>query len=78
MYRNLDDLSEEEFEEIVNYSDKTDNLMERYAVACQVIANMTYELYPDTVADDDVVDLTICKMLLDGLIEVYGISSTVH
>jgi len=50
----------------------------RYAIACQVIANMTEEMHPETKSNDDLVDLTICKMLMDGVIEVENISDMIH
>lgn len=78
MYRNIDDLDEEEFDELVEYSDTTNNLVSRYAIACQVIANMTEEMHPETKSNDDLVDLTICKMLMDGVIEVENISDMIH
>jgi hypothetical protein len=78
MYRNIDELDEEEFDELVEYSDVTDNLVSRYAIACQVIANMSEDLNPDIKSNDDMVDLTICKMLMDGIIEVENISDMIH
>jgi hypothetical protein len=78
MYQDISDLSEEEIEEIIDYSDSTDNLIKRYAVACQVIANLTNQLYKDKTSDDEVVDLVICKMLMDGLIEVEEVSLKFH
>jgi len=78
MYRNIDELDEEEFDELVEYSDVTDNLVSRYAIACQVIANLSEDLNPGIKSNDDMVDLSICKMLMDGIIEVENISNMIH
>ena len=57
----FNDLSEEEFNRLVEFSNNQENLKERYVVACQIISNLTAEL--DTNAgDDESVDLTICKL----------------
>jgi len=78
MYEELNDLSDEEIDEIIDYSDSTDNLTKRYAVACQVIANLSNQVYKDKGSNDSVVDLVICKMLMDGLIEVEEVSLKFH
>jgi|TARA_B100001964_G_C14147342_1_gene560304 hypothetical protein len=73
----FNDLSEEEFNRLVEFSNNQENLKERYVVACQIISNLTAEL--DTNAgDDESVDLTICKLLMDGLIEVEPMSRKLH
>ena len=73
----FNDLSEEEFNRLVEFSNNQENLKERYVVACQIISNLTAEL--DTNAgDDESVDLTICKLLMDGLIEVEPMSRILH
>ena len=73
----FNDLSEEELNRLVEFSNNQENLKERYVVACQIISNLTAEL--DTNAgDDESVDLTICKLLMDGLIEVEPMSRKIH
>ena len=46
------------------------NLEKRYVVACQIIANMTKELDFESFSNTDMIDLSICKLLIDGYIEV--------
>jgi hypothetical protein len=76
--REFNDLSEEEFNKLVEFSNNKTNLKERYVVACQIISNLTNELDPDVEEHDESVDLTICKLLMDGLIEVEPISRILH
>jgi len=76
--REFNDLSEEEFNKLVEFSNNQKNLKERYIVACQIISNLTNELDPDVEEHDESVDLTICKLLMDGLIEVEPISRILH
>ena len=76
--REFNDLSDEEFNKLVEFSNNQKNLKERYVVACQIISNLTNELDPDVEEHDESVDLTICKLLMDGLIEVEPISRILH
>ena len=76
--REFNDLSEEEFNKLVEFSNNQKNLKERYVVACQIISNLTNELDPDVEEHDESVDLTICKLLMDGLVEVEPISRILH
>ena len=75
--KQFNDLTEDEFNKLVEFSNNQDNLQERYVVACQIISNLTDEIDPDF-GDDESVDLTICKLLMDGLIEVEPISRILH
>ena len=75
--KQFNDLSEEEFNKLVEFSNNQENLQERYVVACQIISNLTNEIDPE-IGDDESVDLTICKLLMDGLIEVEPISRILH
>ena len=76
--REFNNLSEEEFNKLVEFSNNQKNLKERYVVACQIISNLTNELNPDVEEHDESVDLTICKLLMDGLVEVEPISRILH
>jgi len=76
--REFNNLSEEEFNKLVEFSNNQKNLKERYVVACQIISNLTNELDPDVEEHDESVDLTICKLLMDGLVEVEPISRILH
>ena len=46
------------------------NLETRYVVACQIIANMIEDLEFETFSNSEMVDMTICKMLIDGYVQV--------
>ena len=76
--KEFNNLTEEEFNKLVEFSKNQKNLQERYVVACQIISNLTNELDPDVEEHDESVDLTICKLLMDGLIEVEPISRILH
>ena len=76
--REFNNLSEEEFNKLVEFSNNQKNLKERYVVACQIISNLTNELDPNVEDNDESVDLTICKLLMDGLVEVEPISRILH
>jgi hypothetical protein len=39
-------------------------------VACQLIANMLGDFEPELHSNNEMVDMTICKMILDGHVEV--------
>ena len=74
----FDNLSEDELEEILVYSEDKDTFAVRYALACQVIANMVEDIEPGALSNIDMVDLTICKMLLDGYVEIENESKSIH
>ena len=66
----FDGLTDEEMAEILIYSDSTDNIIDRYMVACQLIANMLGDFEPEIHSNNEMVDMTICKMILDGYVTV--------
>ena len=66
----FEDLSDAELNEILVYSESEMNLETRYVVACQIIANMIEDLNFETFSNSEMVDMTICKMLIDGYVEV--------
>ena len=66
----FEDLSEAELHEILVYSESEMNLETRYVVARQIIANMIEDLNFETFSNSEMVDMTICKMLIDGYVEV--------
>ena len=74
----FDNLSEDELEEILVYSEDKDTFAVRYALACQVIANMVEDIEPGALSNIDMVDLTICKMLLNGYVEIENESKSIH
>ena len=74
----FEDLSEEELDEILVYSECEDNFKMRYVIACRIIANMVEELNFETFSNSEMVDMTICKMLLDGYIEIEEEERKIH
>ena len=66
----FEDLSDEEINELLIYAESDENIESRYKVACQIIANMIKELKVSPFSNSEMVDMTICKMLIDGYIEV--------
>jgi hypothetical protein len=76
--KEFNDITEDEFNKLVEFSNNQENLQERYVVACQIITNLTNELDPNVEDNDESVDLTICKLLMDGLIDVEPISRILH
>ena len=67
---NFEDLTEDEIDEILIYSESEDNFKLRYVIACRIIANLIKELRFENFSNSEMVDMTICKMLLDGHIEI--------
>lgn len=72
------EMSEEEMLELLQYSADDSTLIDRYIIACQIISNLTKDIPKDINEREEMVDLTICKMLVDGLIEVEQVSYTIH
>jgi hypothetical protein len=50
----------------------------RYVAACSIIANLANDIDPNLVPNDTKVDLSICKMIMDGAIEIEEISNRIH
>jgi len=67
---NFDNMSEEELDEILVYSEMGEDLETRYQVACQIIANMIEDMDYSDYSNSEMVNMTICKMLIDNLVEV--------
>jgi len=78
MLLDIDELSEEEFNKVVEFSQNIDNLEKRYVVACSIISNLMLEKLPDSMGADDSVDLSICKLLMDGVVEIEPFSTSIH
>ena len=74
----FEDLSEDELDEILVYSECEDNFKMRYVIACRIIANMVEELNFETFSNSEMVDMTICKMLMDGYIEIEEENRQIH
>ena len=67
---NFDDMSEEEIDEILVYSEMGEDLDTRYQLACQIIANMIEDMDYDSFSNSQMVDITICKMIIDNLVDL--------
>jgi len=66
----FEQMSEEEINEILVYSETQENLQERYECACQILANMIEDMEFGAYSNSEMVDMTICKMFIDGFINV--------
>ena len=73
-----EDMTEQEMIELLQYSADDTTLAERYIVACQIISNLTKDIPEDITEREEMVDLTICKMLVDGLIAVEEVNRSIH
>ena len=78
MLLDIDELSEEEFDEVVEFSQNVNNLEKRYVVACSIISSLMLEKLPDLIGADDSVDLSICKLLMDGVVEIEPLNRSIH
>lgn len=74
----FEDLTDEEINEILVYSESEDNFKLRYVIACKIISNMIEEMKFETFSSTEMVDMTICKMLLDGYIEIEEKDRIIH
>ena len=72
------DMTEQEMVELLKYSADDSTLTDRYIVACQIISNLTKDIPNDITEREEMVDLTICKMLVDGLIAVEEVNRSIH
>ena len=72
------DLDFEEMEKLIAFSNDQDTLVERYILACQIITNLTSETQPAFKEFGEAVDLSICKMLMDGMVEIEQIKPSYH
>ena len=78
MQSEIEDLDDDELADLHEYAIKTDNLEQRYAVACQLIAGLTIELEPDGESTGETVDLSICRLIKEGSIIVECLSDKFH
>jgi hypothetical protein len=78
MLLDIDELSEEEFDEVVEFSQNVNNLEKRYVVACSIISSLMLEKLPNLTGADDSVDLSICKLLMDGVVEIEPLNRSIH
>ena len=73
-----EELDSEEMEQLIEFSTDEKTLMKRYLVACQIISDLSSKHDPIIDGFGEAVDLTICKMLIDGAIEFEQVNHKFH
>jgi len=76
--QDIEDLNKEDYEDVLEFSADESTLKMRYVAALSIIANLANDVDPSLVPDDEKVDLSICKMLMDGHIEIEEINTSIH
>jgi|TARA_R100000541_G_scaffold55045_1_gene63744 hypothetical protein len=76
--QDIEDLNKEDYEDVLEFSADESTLKLRYLAALSIIANLANDVDPSLVPDDEKVDLSICKMLMDGHIEIEEINTSIH
>tara|TARA_Y100000294_G_scaffold83687_1_gene78545 strand:+ start:29 stop:265 length:237 start_codon:yes stop_codon:yes gene_type:complete len=78
MLLGINDLSEEDYDAVVEFSQDIGNLDKRYVIACSIITSLMAQQVPEMFDEEDSVDLSICKMLMDGVVEIEQINTSIH
>jgi hypothetical protein len=78
MLLGINDLSEEDYDAVVEFSQDIGNLDKRYLIACSIITSLMVQQVPEMFDEEDSVDLSICKMLMDGVVEIEQINTSIH
>ena len=78
MLLDIEDLNPKDYDDVVEYSQDESTIALRYIAACSIIANLANDLDPDLLPNDENVDLSICKMIMDGAIEIESLSDSIH
>ncbi len=76
--QDIEDLNDKDYEDVLEFSADPTTLKMRYVAALSIIANFANDIDPTLVPDDSKVDLSICKMIMDGHIEIEELSDSVH
>ena len=76
--QDIEDLNDKDYEDVLEFSADESTLKMRYVAALSIIANFANDIDPTLVPDDEKVDLSICKMIMDGHIEIEELSDTIH
>ena len=63
---------------VLEFSADESTLKLRYVAALSIIANFANDIDPTLIPDDEKVDLSICKMIMDGHIEIEELSDSIH
>ena len=78
MWQDIEDLDEQEYDDVWAFAQDTSNIRLRYVAALSIIANLANDLDPQLLTNDENVDLSICKMIMDGAIEIESLSDSIH
>jgi hypothetical protein len=78
MWQDIEDLEQQEYDDVWEFSQDTSNIKLRYVAALSIIANLANDLDPQLLPNDENVDLSICKMIMDGAIEIESLSDSIH
>jgi len=78
MWQDIDDLEQQEYDDVWEFAQDTSNIKLRYVAALSIIANLANDLDPQLLPNDENVDLSICKMIMDGAIEIESLSDSIH
>ena len=76
--QDIEDLNKEDYEDGLEFSADESTLKMRYVAALSIIANFANDIDPTLIPDDEKVDLSICKMIMDGHIEIEELSDSIH
>ncbi len=76
--QDIEDLNDKDYEDVLQFSADDSTLKLRYVAALSIIANFANDIDPTLVPDDEKVDLSICKMIMDGHIEIEELIDTIH
>jgi hypothetical protein len=76
--QDIEDLNDKDYEEVLEFSADPTTLKIRYVAALSIIANLANDLDSTLVPDDQKVDLSICKMIMDGVIEIEDVGESIH
>ena len=78
MWQDIEDLEQQEYDDVWEFAQDTSNIRLRYVAALSIIANLANDLDPQLLPNDENVDLSICKMIMDGAIEIESLSNSIH
>ena len=78
MWQDIEDLEQQEYDDVWAFAQDTSNIRLRYVAALSIIANLANDLDPQLLPNDENVDLSICKMIMDGAIEIESLSNSIH
>ena len=76
--QDIEDLNDKDYEDVLQFSADESTLKLRYVAALSIIANFANDIDPTLVPDDEKVDLSICKMIMDCHIEIEELIDTIH